>query len=69
MKQTFENDRVRVTFDEDVCTSADNCLKGLPQVFNGDRDPWINVDGADPAEIARVVATCPSGALTCQLLG
>jgi len=69
MAQTYENDRIRVTFDPDRCVSADNCLRGLPQVFNGDRDPWIDVNGAGVDDIIRLIGTCPAAALSYELLG
>jgi hypothetical protein len=40
-----------------------NCVNGLPQVFDKDARPWINVHGATAEEIAAAVDRCPSGAL------
>jgi CDGSH-type Zn-finger protein len=32
-------------------------------------EPWIDPDGADPEEIARVIRMCPSGALSYTMGG
>ena len=48
------------------CIHAQECVKGLPQVFNHERKPWINMRGASPEDIMKVIDRCPSGALTYQ---
>jgi hypothetical protein len=40
-----------------------NCFRGLPEVFQPQDRPWVKVDAATADEIARVVMTCPTGAL------
>lgn len=57
------NGEVTVTYDPGVCTHAARCVKGLPSVFDVNRKPWIDVDGATADEIQAQVAKCPSGAL------
>jgi uncharacterized Fe-S cluster protein YjdI len=64
----YRNDTIRVRYDSKVCTQAAECVKGLPSVFDVDRKPWVNVDGAPVAEIKRQVAACPSGALSFEVL-
>lgn len=63
----YENGRVRVIWDSEKCSGADVCIRELPQVFDNNRDPWVDVGGAEPGEIARVAEKCPAGALRCQL--
>lgn len=53
-----------VFFDARRCIHAAECVRRLPSVFDTDRRPWIAVDAAAGAEVARVVERCPSGALT-----
>ena len=53
-----------VKWNPEKCIHAQECVKGLPQVFNRERKPWINMQGASPEEIMRVIDRCPSGALT-----
>ena len=60
----YSNDKITVRYDEKVCIHAGKCVQGLPQVFNVNNDPWINVDGADVESIRRTIQQCPSGALT-----
>ena len=64
--QEYKNDKVTVRYDEKVCIHAGKCVQGLPQVFNVNQDPWINVNGADVAAITQTIKMCPSGALTLE---
>ncbi len=64
MKHEFRGDKVTITYDDDVCTHAGECVGGLPKVFDPKRKPWINPDGATPEENEAQVAKCPSGALS-----
>ena len=52
-----------MSFDPARCRHAAECLRGLPAVFDRDRRPWILPDGGDSADVVRVVARCPTGAL------
>ena len=54
---------VVVTFDADVCQHAAECVRGLPQVFDTKKRPWIDPDGAAADAVRAQVARCPSGAL------
>lgn len=46
------------------CRHAGECVRGLPQVFDTTRRPWIQPRHAPPAEVERVVGLCPTRALT-----
>ena len=52
-----------VLYDAKRCIHAAECVHGLPAAFDPNAKPWVNPDGADPAELASVVDRCPSGAL------
>ena len=52
-----------VTYDAKRCIHAEECVHGLPQVFDPNRRPWIDAGQASPQEIAEVVMRCPTGAL------
>jgi len=41
-------------------------LRGLIEVFNPKKKPWINVDGSSEERIIEQVNQCPSGALSIQ---
>jgi uncharacterized Fe-S cluster protein YjdI len=62
-RKRYTGDAVSVTFDPVRCRHAAECLRGLPAVFDTHRRPWILPDGADPDDVVRVVARCPTGAL------
>ena len=39
-------------------------LRGLPEVFDPRKKPWINIEGADTEKIVDQVKACPSEALS-----
>ena len=54
---------INVSYDIRRCIHAAECVRGLPDVFNTRKRPWIAVDNADADRVAEVVLRCPSGAL------
>jgi uncharacterized Fe-S cluster protein YjdI len=60
----YSNGEIVVCWDPDKCIHAAECMSGLPQVFNRDRRPWVNIKGASSEEIIKVIDKCPSGALS-----
>ncbi|MCW2754769.1 MAG: Iron-binding zinc finger type [Marmoricola sp.] len=56
-----------VSFEASRCRHFAECVRGLPTVFDVDRRPWIDPNGATPEEVADVVRRCPSGALQYRL--
>ncbi len=63
IEREYRDERIAVTWEPALCTHTANCLRGLPEVFDARRRPWIDISEADADEIARVVETCPTGAL------
>jgi uncharacterized Fe-S cluster protein YjdI len=61
--QVYEADEVTVTFDPNLCIHAEECVRGLPDVFDPDARRWIRPERASPDAVAAAVARCPSGAL------
>jgi uncharacterized Fe-S cluster protein YjdI len=59
----YEGTRIDVTFDPARCLHAAECVRGLPEVFDTRKRPWIQPDGAAPDVVAEVVRRCPTGAL------
>jgi len=53
-----------VTWDAQRCIHSTICWRGLKEVFNPSRHPWVDMEGADAARIADQVSRCPSGALS-----
>jgi CDGSH-type Zn-finger protein/uncharacterized Fe-S cluster protein YjdI len=60
---TYPGTTLTVTFDARRCIHAGECVRGLPNVFDPQRKPWVNPDGASATAIMGVVERCPSGAL------
>ena len=59
----FETPQIRVSWSRRRCIHAAECVRGLPEVFDVNRDPWIQPDGAPTDEVISQVEACPSGAL------
>lgn len=55
---------ITVHWDSDRCFHSQWCMRGLPAVFDETARPWVNLDGAAADEVASVIDTCPSGALS-----
>ncbi|MFC1436787.1 (4Fe-4S)-binding protein [Streptacidiphilus sp. N1-10] len=66
-KKAYQGRSVTVTFAADRCLHAAECVRGLPEVFDTARRPWIEPDAAGPERVAEVVRRCPSGALQYRL--
>ncbi len=49
------------------CSHSGICWRDLPQVFDTEKRPWVNVSGASALEIIRLIDRCPSGALKYSL--
>ena len=64
--QEYKGDKITIRYDEKVCIHAGKCVQGLPQVFNVNQDPWVNVNGASVEAIKQAIKMCPSGALTLE---
>ena len=60
---------VRVYYDGGRCLHFAECVRGLPQVFDAKKRPWIQPENASAEEVAEVVRRCPSGALHYRLEG
>ena len=68
MPKTYTGQDIEITFDMKRCIHARNCYLKLPQVFDPAKRPWVSPDAAPAEEIAAMVRTCPSGALTYRRL-
>ena len=54
---------IDVYFTVDRCTHVAECLRGAPAVFDVTRKPWVIADNDEPDRVAKVVISCPTGAL------
>jgi uncharacterized Fe-S cluster protein YjdI len=65
----YTGEKVDVYFNLSVCIYSGNCVRGNHAIFDTKRRPWILPDADSPEEVARVIHTCPSGALKYRLKG
>jgi uncharacterized Fe-S cluster protein YjdI len=68
MMKEYSNDEIVVIWDPEKCIHARECVKGLPQVFNREKTPWVDIRGAGSKEIIKVIDRCPSGALSYKMV-
>ena len=65
--KTYTKDDVIVKWEPSKCIHSAICFHGLPAVFDPNRKPWVDMDGALKEEIINQVKACPSGALSLQM--
>ncbi|NNE81840.1 MAG: iron-binding protein [Silicimonas sp.] len=68
MAKEYKGASIAIGFEMKRCIHARNCYLKLPRVFDPDRRPWVDPDAASAEEIAAMIRTCPSGALTFRRL-
>lgn len=66
-KKEYSNGEVTIVWKSNLCIHSTNCISGLPNVFDMNKRPWINADGASTDEMINQVNKCPSGALSFYL--
>ncbi|MBZ0296525.1 MAG: CDGSH iron-sulfur domain-containing protein [Anaerolineae bacterium] len=59
----YTGNQVDITYNIKRCIHAEYCVKHLSDVFDKQKRPWINADGAPVEDVAAVIEQCPSGAL------
>ncbi len=59
----YEGEAVDITYNLKRCIHAKLCVNRLSEVFDVDKRPWIDANGADGDRVAEVIDMCPSGAL------
>lgn len=61
---SYNNGEVTIVWKPEKCTHSTFCWKGLRDVFDPFKRPWINPAGASTERIIEQVKKCPSGALS-----
>lgn len=65
---TYTGKSVEITYDRDRCIHAAECTRGSAALFDVANEPWCSPDAVDLETAMKVVARCPSGALTARTL-
>lgn len=65
-RQYTTQDGLTVYWNSDLCTHCENCWRSLPSVFDPNRRPWVDANGASSEEIMKAVDACPSGAIALE---
>ncbi len=63
-KFKYSNKDITVVWKPDICIHSGICFRGLPEVFDPRRRPWIELDRSNTERIMLQVKRCPSGALS-----
>ena len=63
----YTNGEVTIVWKPDKCIHSGICFRGLGEVFDPRRRPWITPEASNTAKIVEQVKKCPSGALSYYL--
>jgi CDGSH-type Zn-finger protein len=66
-RDVYQGEGIAIYDDRSICAHIGNCTDNLAKVFKLGEEPWIAPTAETAAAIARVIATCPSGALSFAL--
>jgi CDGSH-type Zn-finger protein/uncharacterized Fe-S cluster protein YjdI len=59
----YHGEDITIRYDVKRCIRAEECVRGLPRVFDPGRRVWVDATQASAEEIANTVQRCPTGAL------
>jgi len=60
----YTNGDVTIVWKPAMCIHSAICFKGLSNVFDPRKKPWITPEGATTEQIIDQIKKCPSGALS-----
>lgn len=60
----YSNGEVTIVWQPSKCIHSTVCFRGLGEVFDPRRRPWITPEGSSTEKIIEQVKKCPSGALS-----
>lgn len=60
----YTNGEVTIVWKPALCIHARYCWQELPEVFDPQKRPWVNVNAADTERLIEQVKRCPTDALT-----
>ncbi len=68
-REDYVAESITIHDNRGICAHAGRCTDGLKEVFRLRQEPWIHANAASAAQIAAVIETCPSGALSHSIDG
>ncbi len=63
----YTKEKLTVMWRPSLCNHNGNCTRRLPEVFDPERRPWVDLTRAESDIIREVVDECPTGALSYRL--
>jgi len=63
----YSNDEITIIWKPGLCIHAGICVKTLPDVYNPNKRPWIEIENASSSALKEQVFNCPSGALSYRI--
>jgi uncharacterized Fe-S cluster protein YjdI len=60
----YSNGEVTIVWQAHICRHSGKCFRGLPEVFDPRKIPWIEQYNSTTDKIINQVKQCPSGALS-----
>lgn len=64
----YSNGEVIVVWKPSECIHSGNCFRGLKEVFDPRKRPWVTLEGSTTDKIVSQIDKCPSGALSYRKL-
>jgi uncharacterized Fe-S cluster protein YjdI len=62
----YTNGEVTIVWQNEKCIHSGICFRGLPEVFDPGKQPWITPEYSSSEKIVQQVRRCPSGALSLE---
>jgi uncharacterized Fe-S cluster protein YjdI len=63
VQRTYSSEAIEVLWEPQYCIHVGRCVRGVPEVFQPHRTPWVMPEQGDPGHIANTILRCPTGAL------
>ena len=63
-ERAYYGQKITIHDNRRICSHAAFCIHKFAEVFDLNKRPWINPDGADVDVIIKAIDQCPSGALS-----
>jgi CDGSH-type Zn-finger protein len=68
-EKSYRGQKITIHDNRRICSHAAECVTNLSSVFQLNKRPWIDTNGASAEEIIAVIKKCPSGALNYSIDG